>query len=544
MPKSTKDARRARLAGKHPDWTRAQLDDAVRASYLSKDPEKRAKQCSGLTPHARKHKHTAKVIAKATVSDLEHLDIVTFSRDILRLTLWPSQETLLRALYALPMSADDLSRYGTMTRRTSVDCGPTQEADEGVWALGARAGKSLLASIIALYECTARAARWRASLRKSEIGYAVIVATRLQQAQDIVQAGAARLATNSPLKDMIAGEPTQTRLEFKNGLCILSLPCNSTAGRGLPIFCLILDECAHYFTEGVKADTDIYGSLCPRLAQFPGAKTLLPSTPSAKQGLFWRWFKEGFDVAGRVTVQAPTEFMNPAVDRAFLEKIRLRDPDNYAREFDAQFAESASNYFTSDTVDAALVLDGDVSPADGVDYHLAIDQSGATGRDRFGAAVAHCEEDGRVIVDALRSWDTRNLDMILEALGLLAGRYRAGRVLCDAYASGWVTTALNKLGLEAERRPGLPQVYSNTRSLMTAGKLQAPGSGELRAALLNTTAFFGSNNSLSIVHERTAEGHADVADAVATAVWSASGRTPELQRAFSDADIDRCLKAA
>ncbi|GAJ19291.1 unnamed protein product, partial [marine sediment metagenome] len=35
-----------------------------------------------------------------------------------------------------------------------------------------------------------------------------------------------------------------SELTLKNDMRILSLPCNTTAGRGLPILCLILDEIA------------------------------------------------------------------------------------------------------------------------------------------------------------------------------------------------------------------------------------------------------------------------------------------------------------
>jgi len=59
---------------------------------------------------------------------------------------------------------------------------------------------------------------------------------------------------------------------------------------------------------------------------------------------------------------------------------------------------------------------------------------------------------------------------------------------------------------------------------LIAGKLQLPDNPDLKKALQNTQAFYGKNNALSIAHQRSAAGHADLADAVATAVWIISSK--------------------
>ena len=65
-----------------------------------------------------------------------------------------------------------------------------------------------------------------------------------------------------------------------------------------------------------------------------------------------------------------------------------------------------------------------------------------------------------------------------------------------------------KTGADLELVPHVlvQQVYVNVKSLLIAGRLQLPDNGELRGGFVNTLAFYGRNNTLSIQHERTADG--------------------------------------
>jgi len=515
-----------------------------RESYLSQDPEKRARSLANLRSGRAKGAVNAATAARRKRAELERADVVTFAEQYLGLSLHPAQRIVLKGIYGLRVSEEEFEVYRTLTGGLERQYGLDSQTVEAVLCLGARSGKSLIVSIVALYEGIAHGSRWLKYLQPGETGYGILAATRQKQAEDIIQKNSARLLLQSPeLSGWLGDEPLKAELTLKNGLKIISLPCNSTAGRGLPVFFLALDEVAHFFNEGPKADAEIYNSLFPRLAQFPGAKTLLVSTPAAKQGLFWDWFREGFQVPGRFTARAPTWVMNPTIPEEFLERAKRRDPDNYAREFAAEFAERLSSFFPVDRLEEAFTLAGDIA-ADAVDYvscgskcrsvkhkyFCGIDQSGLAGRDRFALAISHADKDTRRIkVDVCRSWDSKNSDEILSEIEALTGEYDIKKVMIDRYGAGWVTGALNKIGLEVEIRDSLPAVYVNIKSLMIAGRLDLPENGELREGLLNTTAYYGRNNALSISHERTNSGHADLADAVCTAIWAASREKPRKQ---------------
>jgi len=254
---------------------------------------------------------------------------------------------ILRVIYGLPLDDDQLKIYRKLTKnKKEFEAG--EEKTEAVLALGARSGKSLLASIVAIYEATRK--KWQKYLNKGESGYIVVVSTRQKQSEQIIGANCLRLMENSYNLRGLIKDSTQSELTLKNNMKIISLPCNSTAGRGLPIACLIFDEIAHFYTEGVKADETIFNALRPRQAQFPGCKLIMISTPAAKQGIFFNFFDEGFKTPGRLTAQAPTLYMNPLVDQKFLQKEKKRDINNYLREFEAQFSEKLEAFFSYEII--------------------------------------------------------------------------------------------------------------------------------------------------------------------------------------------------
>jgi hypothetical protein len=419
----------------------------------------------------------------------------------------------------LPLTADELPIYTELTTNKMVFEAGIEKSD-GIWAVGARGGKSFLSSVIALYEATRD--KWKQYLAPGETGYACITATKQQQAIDIIGSSCARLMENSRIADLVV-ESWSTSLVLSNGMCVASFPCNSTAARGLPIFLLIFDEIAHFRIEGPKADETVNNALRPRMAQFPGAKCLKISTPAAKQGLFWDEFDEGFQVPGRLTIQAPTRTVNPFIPQDFIDKELKRDPDNANREFLGQFAEQVDAFLPFDKLNDAFVLAGDLLPESSNRYFCGIDQSGLSGKDRFALSVAH-REGKEIIVDLIRSWDTKSGRQIITEAKQITNDYRIDAVTVDRYAGGWVREAFENIGLEVNFRETLPVVYTNFKSLLLAGCVKMPDRKPLRVGLVKTQAYYGRNNSLSISHERTAAGHADESDAVVTAVWCASSK--------------------
>lgn len=501
-------------------------------SYRGRTPESRARQIENLS-HGRKGKLQRRILhcppAKQPLkpTQLARMDIIDFATNVLHLSFEerPAQEVVLRAQYGLPMTPEQKKIYTTLTTNKEV-FEEGIEKDEGCWVVGARGGKSTLASVVALFESICRGDEWKKHLQPGETGYCILIATRELQSIQIIQRNAARLLRDSDISYYIDDEQAK-ELILINGLRILSVPCNSTAARGLPIYCLIFDEQAHYRLEGVKADKEIDDALRPRQSQFPGAKCLQISTPAGKQGLFWETFDEGFSVPGRLTIQAETRLLNPEIQQSFIDKAYTRDPDVAAREYGAIFAEQVSGFFEScmDKLKASFTAPAgeDFPYRAGVNYFAAIDQSGLTGNDRWGFAVSHKDRHTNVVyVDAYREWATKNLRGILSTIREQCNIFHIRKVKGDRYAKGLIEQLLNDIGIELEIREMLPAVYVPFKTLVISGDLALPDDGSLRTSLMRTQAYYGRSNTLSIGQERTKQGHGDLANAVVTATVDAS----------------------
>jgi len=159
-------------------------------------------------------------------------------------------------------------------------------------------------------------------------------------------------------------------------------------------------------------------------------------------------------------------------------------------------------------------------------YYAGIDASGLAGRDKFALAIVH-NQDNNVFIDRAVTWDIKDGDLIMADIKKIMVIYNVYKVSIDRYARGWVQNALEKIGFEVEVRPSLTEIFVNLKSLMLGNRLFLPDNQGIKKALQNTIGFYGRNNALSISHSRDSEGHADILDAISTAVFEASGEEPE-----------------
>jgi len=471
-------------------------------------PQNRTKTIEEIEEEAKKFQSVRK--------KLKDLNIIEFATapDFLGLSFKerPVQEVILRVLYGLPLSNDQEDIFSILTKSKGGRYVPGQVLSEAVLALGARAGKSFIASICALYEATR--GTYKQYLDKGEFCYICLVATRELQSRKIIQENCLRMLENSPALKKWIIKSTDLEITLRNHIRIISGPCNSTALRGLPIAVLILDEIAFYRIEGVKADETIFNSLRPRQAQFPNNKLFLISTAGAKQGLFFNFFNEGFRIKDRLTCQASTEFVNPVIPQAFLNKERVRDPGNYAREFEGLFSEKIESFFSFEMIEKPFTLAGDLGYKSKNIYYMGFDQSGLSGQDRFALSIGHAEKE-KVLIDVVRSWITKDLETILNDIKKLKNQYHISNCLVDKYAIGYIRNAFKRIGLEIETRPLLPEIFVVMKSLILQDNLSLPDRADLRAGMRNTLAIYNKSNQLSIYHQRGVEGHADELDSVA-----------------------------
>jgi hypothetical protein len=177
-------------------------------------------------------------------------------------------------------------------------------------------------------------------------------------------------------------------------------------------------------------------------------------------------------------------------------------------------------------IDRPFTLAGDIPYNSEFSYFLSLDQSGLSGRDRFALAIGH-KEDKTAVVDVVRSWETKNLNIILDEIKTLAKAYFITIAVIDRYSKGYVEAAFAGIGLEVKIRPSLAEVFVVLKSLIIKDNLKLPDRPDLRAGLRNTIAVYNKSNQLSIYHERGPEGHADEIDATAGVVCEIFQAEPE-----------------
>ena len=502
--------------------------------YIYKSPESEAKAKSNLRQNKERKLEDIKKEAKEFQSKrkkLKDLNIIEFAENPVVLGLSfakrPAQKTILKVLYGLPLNEKELEIFKILTKGKGK-YEPGKEKTEAILALGARSGKSFLSSICALYEATVGWLNkdWKKTLSPGENIYVAIVATREIQARQIIQTNCLRMLEHSPMLKGLIKKSTDLEITLKNNVKIISGPANSTALRGLPIVVLIMDEASFYRMEGPKADEAIFNSLRPRQAQFIGNKLFLISTSGSKQGLFFDYFNEGFNVPDRLTCQASSDFVNPLIPKAFLEKEKARDIDNYLREYEAIFSERMESFFSFDMLNECFILSGDQKYIPAFTYNLGVDASGLAGADLFGLGISH-RQGQKIIIDYAKSFNTQNLDIIINEIKEIKKNYNLRIAVIDRYAKGFVKAFLQKLGLVVVIRPSLADIYVNAKSLAISGNLSLPVNNELKKGLLNTQAFYSKSNSLTIGHPRDSAGHSDLADACITSIFQSSRRIEE-----------------
>ena len=232
---------------------------------------------------------------------VELLDPVTFAAQVLGRPAWGHQAEVLR----------DPARYRLLLA-------------------GRQSGKSVTLSIAALHA---------AATKRNAL---VLIISAGEVAARRLLAEAAAVATSSPMFAGSVLDESKGALTLSNGSRIVSVPASSRQVRGWSIDLLILDEAAFI-------DSDLWRSAEPAIAARPGSRVLAASSPwGGVDHWFRRLWQQGTDAPGdAVRSWHWPSSVSPLMDGALLEQIRQREsPDYFAREFEAQWTDSAGAYFT------------------------------------------------------------------------------------------------------------------------------------------------------------------------------------------------------
>jgi hypothetical protein len=292
--------------------------------------------------------------------------------------------------------------------------------------------------------------------------------------------------------------------------------------------CAICDEISYWFDDVTNANpaSEIIRALKPGMAGFPTAKLVAISSPFAKSGWLWEAFRTRHERDDRFVWHLDTATMNPAIDPAFLAEEEKNDPEYYAREYLAEFWESAANFLPSDSVQACVVAQRfELPPQPGPRYTAALDA--AFRGDAFAFSITHRTGE-KILEDVIRSWRGSrshpvNLAEVLGEIVSFLRRYRITRIFGDQFCSEPIRQALVTQGIQFEQRTTLgsrAQCFNSLRTLITSGQIELLDDAETVAELkrLQLVVTTGGNQRVE-----AATGHDDRAVALALAAHEAVG---------------------
>lgn len=413
---------------------------------------------------------------------------------------------------------------------------------------GARGGKSYV--IVALRLVYGMLVRDLSSMAPGQRAVALIVAINDKLRREVINYALGAVRSKPSLEAMLVGpsadgfglrRPDGRLVRFEGGVAA----AGGAGQRGRSLTDFAMDEGAFFRDGSFKInDEEIFRAGSARV--LPGGQTIIASTPWAQAGLLYEMHKRNFGKPDDALVaHAPTLVLHDSeMTRATVERERLRNPDNAAREFDAKFMTTGTTvFFETASIDAALTSEAfEVQPLDklaaGADFGFRSDSS-ALMLVALRGGILHVFDgaEARPSEDA----PLKPSVTVKAFADKLAGR--TGCLMADGHYREAITEHLEAHGLSYIPAPNTPaDTYVRARMLLREGKVRIH-SLEFRDRLMQQMREVHgkptSGGGMSIVHPRWATGgHGDLAAAFVLAVWQLWGDTvPAPPPEFGTADF-------
>ncbi|MDA2928498.1 hypothetical protein MYX84_00895 [Acidobacteria bacterium AH-259-O06] len=357
---------------------------------------------------------------------------------------WDHWKVFVKALFCLPMSAREKQAFTKFTHLES----PSSSVCEAWVVAGRRAGKSLIAALVAVFLACFR--DYSKHLAPGEVGTVMVLAADRRQARVILRYITGFLDGVPMLSRMVTNR-TKESIELSNRLLIEVHTTSFRSTRGYSIIAALCDEIAFWRSEeAANPDTEIINALRPGLATMPGSLLLCLSSPYSRRGELWRAYKNRYGKEDKNVLvwQAGTRSMNPTVPQRVIDQALEQDEAAARAEWLAEFRRDIESFVSSEAVEAVVVADRhELPPVDEVRYFAFVDPSGGS-RDSMTLAVAH-RENGKVILDAIRERvPPFSPDAVVSEFAGLLKRYRLASVQGDRYGGQWPRERFRVHGIE------------------------------------------------------------------------------------------------
>ncbi|HEY1958610.1 MAG TPA: hypothetical protein VGH28_23490 [Polyangiaceae bacterium] len=299
--------------------------------------------------------------------------------------------------------------------------------------------------------------------------------------------------------------------------------------RGRTLVGAVLDEAAFFRDEDYSVnDAEVFRAIAPRVV--PEGQIVIASTPWAEGvGLLHTMFAENHGhPRTAIAAHAPTTLLrSDERTRAMVERERDRDPDNAAREFDAEFmASGAGLFFDARAIDASAAAPDPHPNEAGI---LAVGADFGFKSDSSALAVVRLGVSGIVRIVELVELRPRKgsplvPSVVAKTFAEVMARHGATDVLSDSFAYEAMREHMQAAGARliaaASGLTAKIESYTRAKTMLNEGRVRLPSDNRrLIAQLKAVTSKPTSGGGLSISSPRRASGgHGDLVSALVLAM--------------------------
>jgi hypothetical protein len=435
-------------------------------------------------------------------------------------TTWSSWFAFLAALFALPMTTEQLTIFRERTGRVTAPIIPASEA----WLIcGRRAGKSFVLALCAVY--LAAFHDYRQYLAPGERATVLVLACDRRQARVILRF-IRGLLTGVPMLARLIKRETAESFDLTNGVSIEVATASFRSTRGYALAAALCDEIAFWPSDdAAEPDYEVLDALRPGMATIPSAKLLCASSPYARKGALFDAHRRHYGKDGDPILvwKAATRQMNPTVRQSDIDAAFERDPASATAEWMAEFRQGVEAFIAREVVDAAVQHSRyELPPVNGAHYVGFVDPSGGSA-DSMTLSIAH-REDNNGVLDLVREVRPPfSPDAVVGEFAHALKSYRLHRVTGDRYAGEWPAERFRVHGITYEpSEKTKSQIYSEALPLLNSGRVELLDHARLITQLTGLERRTARGGRDTIDHPQGA--HDDIANAAAGALVLAAGQ--------------------
>ena len=432
---------------------------------------------------------------------------------------WVAWIAFLKVLFAHQnLNRKERRIFESCTGRSAQHDFPHLEA----WLIcGRRGGKSFITALIAVFlGCFYDFSQY---LSKGERGHIMILACDKKQSRVIFRYISA-LIKNVPILEPMIIRSTTDAIDLNNNISIEIQTSSHRSVRGFTVVAALCDEIAFWRNdESASPDKEIIDALLPAMATIPNALLIGLGSPYSKRGVLYEAYKKhyGQNKSDVLVWQAPTEVMNPSINKNIIKRAYEKDPISAASEYGAQFRSDLAAFISEDALNAVTELDLTHLPYNSNYQYVAFTDPSGGSKDSWTLAISHNENDITILDYVGEIKPPFSPESVVKTFSSILKEYQVFNVTGDAYAGEFPRELFSKQGISyTVSTRNRSQIYLEILPLIMSIKIQLLDNKKLIAQLSMLERRTARSGKDSVDHP--VGGHDDLANSAAGVLVLAS----------------------